>query len=142
MRILILNGPNLNKLGKRREDHYGSLTISKIEEGIIKEFPEDNFSFFQSNLEGELVTLIQNSEENYDGLIINPGGYTHTSVAIKDALEIIKIPKIEVHLSNLSGREEYRQQQITTQSCNGYISGFKELGYFAAIYLLKKIINK
>lgn len=142
MRILILNGPNLNKLGKRREDHYGSLTLSKIEEGIIKEFPEDNFSFFQSNLEGELVTLIQNSEENYDGLIINPGGYTHTSVAIKDALEIIKIPKIEVHLSNLSGREEYRQQQITTQSCNGYISGFKELGYFAAIYLLKKIINK
>ena len=142
MRILILNGPNLNKLGKRREDHYGSLTLSKIEEGIIKEFPEDNFSFFQSNLEGELVTLIQNSEEEYDGLIINPGGYTHTSVAIKDALEIIKIPKIEVHLSNLSGREEYRQQQITTQSCNGYISGFKELGYFAAIYLLKKIINK
>ena len=142
MRILILNGPNLNKLGKRREDHYGSLTLSKIEEGIIKEFPEDNFSFFQSNLEGELVTLIQNSEENYDGLIINPGGYTHTSVAIKDALEIIKIPKIEVHLSNLSGREEYRQQQITTQSCNGYISGFKELGYFAAIYLLKKLINK
>ena len=142
MRILILNGPNLNKLGKRREDHYGSLTLSKIEESIIQEFPEDNFSFFQSNLEGELVTLIQNSEEEYDGLIINPGGYTHTSVAIKDALEIIKIPKIEVHLSNLSGREEYRQQQITTQSCNGYISGFKELGYFAAIYLLKKLINK
>ncbi len=142
MKIIILNGPNLNKLGKRKEEHYGSLTLSKIEESILKEFPEDNFSFFQSNLEGELVTLIQNSEEEYDGLIINPGGYTHTSVAIKDALEIIKIPKIEVHLSNLSGREGYRQQQITTQSCNGYISGFKELGYFAAIYLLKKIINK
>ena len=142
MRILILNGPNLNKLGDRREDHYGSLTLSTIEKSIVAEFPQDNFSFFQSNLEGELVSLIQNSEKEYDGLIINPGGYTHTSVAIKDALEIIKIPKIEVHLSNLSGREEYRQQLITTSSCSGYISGFKELGYLAAVYLLKKLIYK
>ena len=139
MRILILNGPNLNKLGERREDHYGSLTLNKIEDTILNEFPDDNFTFIQSNLEGELVTYIQNSEKEYDGLIINPGGYTHTSVAIKDALEIIKIPKIEVHLSNLSGREEYRQKLITTASCNGYISGFKEKGYLAAIYLLKKL---
>jgi len=142
MRILILNGPNLNKLGDRREDHYGSLTLSKIEESIRYEFPKDEFFFFQSNLEGKLVTYIQNSENEYDGLIINPGGYTHTSVAIKDALEIIKIPKIEVHLSNLSGREEYRQKLLTTSSCNGYISGFKENGYLAAIYLLKKILTK
>jgi 3-dehydroquinate dehydratase-2 len=142
MRILLLNGPNLNKLGDRREDHYGSLTLSKIEESIRYEFPKDEFFFFQSNLEGELVTYIQNSENEYDGLIINPGGYTHTSVAIKDALEIIKIPKIEVHLSNLSGREEYRQKLLTTSSCNGYISGFKENGYLAAIYLLKKILTK
>ncbi len=139
MKIIILNGPNLNKLGERSEDHYGSLTLKKIEEKITNEFPNDSFSFYQSNLEGELVTLIQNSEKAFDGLIINPGGYTHTSVAIKDALEIIKIPKIEVHLSNLSGREEYRQQLITTSSSNGYISGFKELGYLAAVYLLKKI---
>jgi len=137
MRIIIINGPNLNKLGKRREDHYGSLTLEDIKNKIEQEYPNDNFTFYQSNIEGELVSQIQNSENNYDGLIINPGGYTHTSVAIKDALEIIKIPKIEVHLSNLSGREDYRQQLITTSACNGYISGFKEFGYLAAVYLLK-----
>ncbi len=139
MNILILNGPNLNKLGSRNENHYGNLSLEKIEEKILQEYPEDNFTFFQSNLEGELVTQIQLAENNYDGLILNPGGYTHTSVAIKDALEIIKIPKIEVHLSNLSGREKYRQQLITTSSCNGYISGFKEFGYLAAVFLLKKM---
>ena len=140
MKILILNGPNLNLLGKRDKNQYGELTLSDIEELVKSEYPNDNISFFQSNLEGELVNQIQNAPNDYDGVIINPGGYTHTSVAIKDALEIISIPKIEVHLSNLSSREEFRQTLVTTQSTNGYVSGFKEKGYLAAIYLLKKII--
>jgi len=139
MKVLVLNGPNLNKLGERDKGQYGYLTLSDIEEKIRTEYSNDSFVFHQSNLEGELVTLIQDSSE-FDGIIINPGGYTHTSIAIKDALELVKIPKIEVHLSNLSGREDYRQKQITTISCNGYISGFREHGYLGAVYLLKQLL--
>ncbi|MCP5062981.1 MAG: 3-dehydroquinate dehydratase [Ignavibacteriae bacterium] len=138
MKILVLNGPNLNKLGKRDESQYGKLTLENIKAKLKVEYPSDIFTFYQSNLEGELVNWIQGASK-YDGLIINPGGYTHTSVAIKDALELIQIPKIEVHLSNLSSREDFRQKQITTGSCNGYISGFREHGYLAAVYLLKKL---
>jgi len=140
MNILIINGPNLNMLGKRDPADYGSITLVQLEEIIIKEFPQHNFTFYQSNLEGEIVTKIQDAPSHFDSLIINPGGYTHTSVAIKDALELIEIPKIEVHLSLLSNREDFRQNMITTQSTNGYISGFKENSYLAAVYLLQKII--
>ncbi len=139
MRVLVINGPNLNLLGKREKNQYGELTLLEIEKLIREEFPEIEFSFFQSNIEGELIDQIQSAPNNYDGLVINPGGYTHTSVAIKDALEIINIPKIEVHLSNLTGREDFRKVQITTPSTNGYISGFRENSYLAAIYLLKKL---
>lgn len=139
MNILIINGPNLNLLGKRDTEKYGSITLDEIEEIVTGEYPEDNFHFFQSNLEGEIINQIQNAPNKFDALLINPGGYTHTSVAIRDALEIIKIPKIEVHLSNLSSREDFRKVMITTPSSNGYISGFKELGYLAAVYLIKKL---
>ncbi|MEE9432263.1 MAG: type II 3-dehydroquinate dehydratase [Melioribacteraceae bacterium] len=141
MKVLVLNGPNLNKLGERDSSQYGNLTLGDIENKIQKEFTNDIFTFHQSNLEGELVNLIQGST-GFDGIIINPGGYTHTSVAIKDALELVKIPKIEVHLSNLSAREEFRQKQITTQSCDGYISGLREHGYLAAVYLIKKLSSE
>lgn len=141
MKILVLNGPNLNKLGERDESQYGKLTLEDIEIKLKEEYRSDIFTFHQTNLEGELVNWIQNASK-YDGLIINPGGYTHTSVAIKDALELAQIPKIEVHLSNLSSREDFRQKQITTGSCNGYISGFREHGYLAAVYLLKRLIKK
>ena len=140
MKILIINGPNLNMLGKRDENNYGNLTLTDIENLIVAEFPNHNFEFFQSNIEGEIVTKIQKSPESYDALVINPGGYTHTSVAIKDALEIIKIPKIEVHLSHISAREEFRKVMITTESVDGYISGFKEKSYLAAIYIITKTI--
>lgn len=136
MKILIINGPNLNMLGKRDKNNYGTLTLKDIEDLILNKFPNHIFEFYQSNIEGEIVTKIQNANDNYDALIINPGGYTHTSVAIKDSLEITKIPKIEVHLSQVSAREEYRKVMITTQSADGYISGFKENSYLAAIYLL------
>jgi len=142
MKILVLNGPNLNLLGAREEFNYGSLTLDEIENIIKTEFPDDSFEFFQSNLEGELVDRIQNADKDHDGIIINPGGYAHTSVAIRDALELAKIPKVEVHLSNLSEREDFRHKTITAPKTNGYVSGFKELSYLAGVYLLKKLHNK
>lgn len=138
MRILIINGPNLNMLGKRDQAQYGNFTLDDLEKSIITEFPNFKFEFYQSNIEGEIVTKIQDAPNKFDALVINPGGYTHTSVAIKDALEIINIPKIEVHLSHVNNREEYRKTMITTQSVDGYISGFKGNSYLAAIYLIDK----
>jgi 3-dehydroquinate dehydratase-2 len=141
MRLLVINGPNLNLLNKRDKNQYGKNDLNKIEKLLKKEFKEINFSFFQSNLEGEIITKIQQAEKEFDGMIINPGGYSHTSVAIHDALELCEIPKIEVHLSHLANREDYRQTLITAKKTNGYISGFNENSYLAAAYLMKKIIK-
>jgi 3-dehydroquinate dehydratase-2 len=141
MKVLILNGPNLNLLDKRPDEHYGSLSLDEIESVIRKEFPDHALEFFQSNHEGEVINKIQSASKSFDGLIINPGGYSHTSVAIKDALEICSIPKIEVHLSNLATRETFRHNMLTASSCDGYISGFREKSYLAAVYLLEKIIS-
>ena len=142
MKILILNGPNLNMLGERDAKIYGDLSLEKIEKLLSEEFDNVSFLFFQSNIEGELINEIQGANNNFDGLIINPGGYAHTSVAIRDALEECNIPKVEVHLSHLAKREEIRQKLITASGCNGYVSGFKEYSYFAGVYLLQKLINK
>lgn len=141
MKILVINGPNLNLLGQRDKSHYGSFTLEDIENKIKSNFSNHKFEFFQSNVEGEIINEIQNAPAFFDGLIINPGGYAHTSVAIRDALEICKIPKIEVHLSNLSQRDSFRQTLITAPSCNGYLSGFKENGYLAAVFLIDKIAS-
>ncbi len=138
MRILILNGPNLNLLGKRDNKHYGNLSLDNLEELLKKEFPKHQFTFFQSNIEGELIDQIQNSAEEFDALVINPGGYAHTSVAIRDALADVSLQKIEVHLSHLAKREDFRQNLITATGCDGYISGFKEYSYIAAVYLIEK----
>lgn len=140
MKITIINGPNINNLGNRDPEHYGNLTLDQINESLKSEFTEEELEFFQSNVEGEIINKIQSIKS--DGLIINPGGYTHTSVAIRDALADLIIPRIEVHLSNLSTREKYRQKMITTSGCDGYICGFKEKSYYAAILLLKKIIEE
>lgn len=142
MKILILNGPNLNLLGKRDNNIYGSLSLEKINSLIKDEFPKARFKFLQSNLEGEIVSQIQNAGSKFDGIVINPGGFAHTSVAIRDALAEAKIPKVEVHLSNLSSREDFRQNLLTASVCEGYISGFKENSYLAGIYLISKIIEK
>ncbi len=141
MKILVLNGPNLNLLKIRDSQNYGDLSLTDIENQIKEFFPKVYVEFFQSNVEGELINQIQKADNYFDGLIINPGGYSHTSVAIRDALELVKIPKIEVHLSNLSGREEYRQNLITASACDGYISGFKSYGYLSAIWLIMNIAN-
>lgn len=141
MKILVLNGPNLNLLNRRDTDKYGNKSLEEINDIIVKEYPDIEFKFLQTNLEGELITEIQNADKDFDGLIINPGGYAHTSVAIHDSLELCKIPKIEVHLSHLANREEFRQNLITARKTNGYISGFAENSYLAAVYILKKIIG-
>ncbi len=142
MNILVINGPNLNMLGKRDKQLYGNLTLNEIEQKISSEFQSHNFNFFQSNIEGEIVSQIQSAANNFDGLIINPGGYAHTSAAIKDALDDCHIPKVEVHISNLSKRDEFRQTLITASSCDGYVSGFKEKSYFAGVYLLEKLFKE
>ncbi len=142
MKILILNGPNLNMLGKRDKNIYGNLSLTKIEKLLKKEFDDISFIFFQSNIEGELISQIQKADKKFEGLIINPGGYAHTSIAIRDALAECKIPKIEVHLSHLANRESFRQNLITATACDGYLSGFKEYSYLAAVYLLLKLKSK
>jgi 3-dehydroquinate dehydratase-2 len=141
MKILVINGPNINLLGIREHSNYGILTLSEINKIIEAEYKKINFEFFQSNFEGEIIGKIQSAQKEFDALIINPGGYAHTSVAIKDALEACKIIKIEVHLSHLAKREDYRQILLTAGGCDGYISGFKENSYLAAVYLVQKLYN-
>jgi len=141
MKILVINGPNLNILGKRDKSHYGDLSLDKIETLLKDEFKEITFEFYQSNIEGEIITKVQDAENNYNGIIINPGGYAHTSVAIRDALADCKIPKVEVHLSHLASREEFRQNLVTATACDGYISGFKENSYLAGAYLMMKLLK-
>lgn len=139
MRIAVINGPNLNLIGRRDKNLYGELSLEEIQSQLKSVFRDIEFEFFQSNVEGEIIDKLQSLPGNFDGLIINPGGYAHTSVAIKDALAETNIPKIEVHLSNLAAREDYRQNLLTASVCDGYISGFKEKSYYAAVFLL---INK
>ncbi|MCF8435375.1 MAG: type II 3-dehydroquinate dehydratase [Ignavibacteriales bacterium] len=140
MNILIINGPNLNLLGKRDKNQYGDLTLEKINHIIETTFVEIHFGFFQSNIEGEIIDRIQTSPQQYDAIVINPAGYSHTSVAIRDALEIIKIPKIEVHLSNIYSRESFREKSITGSVCDGVITGLRETSYLAAIYSIKTLV--
>lgn len=139
MKILVLNGPNLNMLGKREKEHYGSFTLTDIEIELKKEFPDYKFEFFQSNHEGELIDKIQSAPSYFDGIIINPGGFSHTSVALRDALLVCKIPKVEVHISNLAEREDFRKTLVTAAACDGYISGFKINSYIAAAFLISKL---
>lgn len=140
--IIVINGPNLNLLNLRNKSVYGDLDILSINNKLTAEFPNIKFEFFQSNIEGEIIDKIQASIDNTDALIINPGGYSHTSVAIKDALEIYPNIKIEVHLSNIANREEFRQKSITAAACDGYLSGFKELGYLAAVDIIIRKIKE
>ena len=143
-KIIILNGPNLNLLGEREKSQYGSITLDDIEKNC-KEFAKNNelvLTFFQSNIEGVLVEKIQASRNSHDGLIINAGGYTHTSVAIHDALKILKIPIIELHISNIYNREDFRQKSLISNVVNGVICGFGENGYIMALGAIKKYLQK
>ena len=139
MKILIINGPNLNLLGKRDKKFYGEMSLENIESIVRNEFKKFEFEFYQSNIEGEIIDKIQSAERNFNGIVINPGGYAHTSVAIRDALAELKIPKVEVHLSHLVNRETFRQNLITASGCDGYISGFKVDSYLAGVFLIDRL---
>ena len=143
-KIIILNGPNLNLLGEREKKQYGSFTLKDIEKSCNEYANESNIklSFFQSNIEGELVNKIQTSRNNHDGLIINAGGYTHTSVAIHDALKILKIPIIELHISNIYNREEFRHKSLISKVAKGVICGFGTEGYLMSLNAMSKFLDK
>ena len=143
-KIIILNGPNLNLLGEREKNQYGSLSLEEIEKNCKKYTSKNNIdlSFFQSNIEGELINKIQNSRNNHHGLIINAGGYTHTSVAIHDALKILKIPIIELHISNIYNREDFRHKSLISKVAKGVICGFGIDGYILALRAMKKYLDK
>ena len=142
-KIIILNGPNLNLLGEREKNQYGSFTLSDVENNCNKFAEKNNLSvtLYQSNIEGEIVEKIQKSRNDHNGLIINAGGYTHTSVAIHDALKIIKFPIIELHISNIYNREDFRHKSLISKVANGVICGFGAKGYLMAIEAMKKYIN-
>ena len=143
-KIIILNGPNLNLLGEREKDQYGNLTLKDIENEckIYAEKKNILLSFFQTNIEGELVNQIQNSRKNQDGLIINAGGYTHTSVAIHDALKILKIPIVELHISNVYNREDFRHKSLISKVANGIICGFGADGYLMSLQAVIRLLKK
>jgi len=141
-KILIINGPNLNLLGSREKTYYGDTTLEKIKT-ICEEHSKKNqleCFFYQSNHEGEIIEKIQLVDKDFDGIIINPAAYTHTSIAILDALRTTSKPKIEVHISNIYAREDYRRKSITSEAVNGVICGFGENGYILAIDAINNLI--
>ena len=143
-KIIILNGPNLNLLGEREKTQYGSFTLKEIEVNC-KDFANGNgiiLSIFQSNIEGEIIEEIQKSRNEQHGLIINAGGYTHTSVSIHDALKILKIPIIELHISNIYNREEFRHKSLISKVAKGIICGFGANGYIMALKAMNTYLKK
>ncbi len=138
MKIAIINGPNLNLLGKREPEIYGNKNFEQYFKDLQDKFSEIELSYYQSNVEGELINKIQEYGFEYDGIIINPGGYTHTSVAIGDAIAAITAPVVEVHISNVAAREEFRKISHVSAKCKGTISGLGLKGYELAILSLIK----
>ena len=143
LNILFLNGPNLNLLGQREQSQYGSITYEELKKRCEEKCKELNIKieFIQSNVEGEIVSIIQSANEKFDGIIINAAAFTHTSVAIRDALEIYKKKKIEVHISNIYKREEFRQKSLISDVVNGGIFGLGSEGYILAIIAMHKLLK-
>jgi 3-dehydroquinate dehydratase-2 len=133
MKISIINGPNLNLLGKREPEKYGNRSFEDYLSLLHKKYPAVGFEYFQSNVEGELINEIHSKGFSADGIILNAGGYTHTSVAIADAIASVKTPVIEVHITNISAREEFRQKSLIARNCKGSISGFGLDSYRLAV---------
>lgn len=139
MTIQIINGPNLNLLGKREPSVYGNESFESFFEELKKRFPNHDLHYFQSNIEGELINKLHEVGFSYDGIVLNAGAYTHTSVALHDAIAAIKTPVAEVHISNVYAREEFRHKSLITSKCVGLITGFGMEGYAMAIqYLTRK----
>ena len=143
-KIIIINGPNLNLLGNREQNIYGYKSLDQIKVDSLIKSSELNLEckFFQSNNEGDLINYMHLAQNEFDGLIINPAAFTHTSVALLDALKALNIPKIEIHLSNIYTREEYRKKSITSEGVDGLICGFGALSYILAIEAINKLIYK
>ena len=142
-KILIINGPNLNLLGEREQSKYGKITLSELKKKCETHAKSIDFEieFNQSNIEGEIVTIIQKAKGVFHGIIINAAGYTHTSVAILDALLAVKLPTIEIHITNIYNREEFRKTSLISKAAEGIICGFGINGYIMAIDSMKKILN-
>ena len=142
MKIQIINGPNLNLLGTREKDIYGEITFEKYLKLLHEHFQNIQIDYYQSNIEGEIIDKLHEIGFNYDGIILNAGGYTHTSVAIADAIKAIKSPVIEVHISNVFAREEYRHKSLIAPNCIGSISGFGLDSYRLALESLRVMKTK
>ena len=144
LNILFLNGPNINLLGQREQSQYGSITYEELKKKCEEKSKELNIKieFIQSNVEGEIVSIIQSANEKFDGIIINAAAFTHTSVAIRDALEIYQKKKIEVHISNIYKREEFRQKSLISDIVTGGIFGLGTDGYILAIISMQKLLKK
>ena len=142
-KILIINGPNLNLLGEREQSQYGSITFDQLKKNCLEKANEleINLEFIQSNIEGEIVTLIQQAKNKFDGIIINAAGFTHTSVAIRDALDIFKKPIIELHISNIYKREEFRKKSLISDVVSGGIFGLGDNGYILAIISMQNLLK-
>ena len=142
-KIIIINGPNLNLLGEREQSQYGSTTFEELKDNCFKKSNEIGIEldFTQSNIEGELVNLIQDARTKYDGMIINAAGFTHTSVSIRDALDLFKKPIIELHISNIHKREEFRHKSLISDVVTGGIFGLGVEGYILAIISIEKILK-
>ena len=142
-KIIIINGPNLNLLGEREQSQYGSITFEKLKENCIKKSQELGLivEFAQSNVEGDLVNIIQDARKKFDGMIINAAAFTHTSIAIRDALDIFKKPIIEVHISNIYKREEFRKKSLISDVVSGGIFGLGDYGYILAIISMQKLLK-
>jgi len=142
-KIIIINGPNINLLGEREQSQYGSITFDELKENCMNKSKELglDLEFTQSNIEGELVNLIQESIKKFDGIIINAAAFTHTSVAIRDALSVFKKPTIELHISNIYKREEFRHKSLISDIVTGGIFGLGSNGYILAIIAMQKIIK-
>ena len=141
--IIIINGPNLNLLGEREQSQYGSITFGQLKENCLSKAKELNIDldFSQSNIEGEIVTAIQEAKSKFDGIIINAAGFTHTSVAIRDALDIYKKPIIELHISNIYKREEFRHKSLISDIATGGIFGLGDNGYILAIISMQNMLK-
>ncbi len=143
MRILVANGPNLNLTGTREPEIYGRDTLAMINSGLKEKFPEIEFEFFQTNGEGDLIDKIQSAEkEGFDSVVLNAGALTHYSIALRDAIASIKKPVIEVHLSQVFAREEFRRRSAISEVCKGTVTGFGKFSYFAAVFALVEMTKK
>ncbi|MFN1835006.1 type II 3-dehydroquinate dehydratase [Balneola sp. MJW-20] len=143
MRVLVINGPNLNLLGTRDQETYGSGTLDDLNDRIAENYKEIQFSFFQSNLEGEIIDRIQAAmHDGTQAMIYNMGGYSHTSVAIRDALEPVSIPKVEVHISNIHNREDFRERSLTGRVSDGIITGFGWDSYMLGVEAVKRLTDQ